>query len=216
MLWLRCTASRALHPEVDKGLLQYTLVSVAAFNSLHAEPVSGPLGRPTSAQATAITNIINKTLHMWDRLVALGKAPAQAAGQVWRGGSDEAIQPLRADLTDVPICAAQCNPPPRLPLEWRNVVTNPSRMFPSVHSGLQFFQSICGGQRAEYIKIVVAQLKAGNLGLASRVIAGGTVFGRMKANGCTMRIIWHGSAVSQCASRPPLPPHLASPACFAF
>lgn len=38
----------------------------------------------------------------------------------------------------------------------------------------------------------------------------------MKTNGNRMRVIWHGSAVSQCAAKPPQPPHLASPSCFSF
>lgn len=144
----------------------------------------------------------------------MNKAPKRKAGAVWRGDGDEAIQPLRADLVDVPIKAAQCDPLTRLPPEKRDVVTDTSALFPSTHSGLQLFKGIRGSQREEYIKIVVAQLKAGKLGLSSRVVAGGTVFGRMKANGTSMRLIWHGSAVSQCAARPPLPPHLASPCCF--
>ena len=216
VLWRRCSSGRVLDATVRASLFKLVLVATAALNSLHAEADVGELGPPTVAQSAAIANIANKVLHMWDRLVSLGKRTGRVAGGVWTGTGDDAIQPLQANLVDTPITAAACDPLPRLPAEWQGIVTSSSVMFPHAHPRLRHFGDLRGRQRSEYVKLVTEQLRAGKLALASEICGGGTVFGRMKANGKRMRVIWHGSAVSKCAARPPLPPCLASPSCFSM
>ena len=165
-MWHQCVRGRINSTSVNNALCKLAIISAAALNSLHSESAHGPLGSPTSAQATALRGIISRTLDMWDRLVALGKQPAREPGAIWsRKGS--AVCPLKANLVDTPISAAQCDPLPRLPPAWRACVTDATVMFPRLHDGLARFPKIRESERAEYIKIIVAQIKAGKLALAS-------------------------------------------------
>ena len=64
VLWQRCIASRVKNEEVSNSLQKYTFVRIAAQNALHGERTTGPLGHPSSTQAAAIANIVDKVVHM--------------------------------------------------------------------------------------------------------------------------------------------------------
>ena len=71
------------------------------------------------------------------------------------------------------------------------------------------------GERREYVKLTLLQLRAGCLQLSPTCLAGGTVFPVSKAGG-RQRVVWHGSRASEAASSPPPPRHLAYPCVFGF
>ena len=87
-------------------------------------------------------------------------------------------------------------------------------LFPCPPSGLERFAGFYAGDRSEYVKLVVAQLRCEKLCLSSAHRGGGTVFPVGKASGDRQREVWHGSRVSQAAVPPPRPRHLASPTAF--
>ncbi len=68
-------------------------------------------------------------------------------------------------------------------------------MFPVLPRGLRFFGDFHAGERAEYVKLVVAQLRCRKLGLASEILGGGTVFTVPKSGG-RLREVWNGRRVS--------------------
>ena len=64
--------------------------------------------------------------------------------------------------------------------------------------------------------MVVKQLRCGKLSLATFCKGGGTTFAVGKPGGERLREVWHGRRVSESASAPPKPRHLASPTALTF
>ena len=108
-----------------------------------------------------------------------------------------------------------CNPLERLPAETQATLSTPSALFPQPPAGLESFEDFKAGDRCEYVRLVVKQLRCGKLGLARRALAGGTVLAVGKPGGQKQREVWHGRRVSQAAQPPFCPRHLASPSALA-
>ena len=64
--------------------------------------------------------------------------------------------------------------------------------------------------------MVVKQLRCGKLSLATFCKGDGTTFAVGKPGGERLREVWHGRRVSESASAPPKPRHLASPTALTF
>ena len=67
------------------------------------------------------------------------------------------------------------------------------------------------GDVAAYARLVRRQVDASKVRLSTQAVSGAGVFAVGKS-GKRLREVWNGSRLSQCARRPPPPPHLASPA----
>ena len=205
-----------LPPPLRQVLLAYANVSIAALNSLGSCSASAPVLPASKVQRVALTNVVSKVANMWDRLMTLSDVDLEPAGAIWQLVSDPAVRPLNASLIDTPDVAAQCDPMPHLDEETRARILAPTGVFSSAPTRLLRFPGISGSERRQYIALVVVQLRAGKLALSSRILAGASVFGRVKSDGKRMREIWNGSLVSQAATRPPPPPDPVPPSCFAY
>lgn len=191
---------------------------VAVLNYLRGirAPVRISAGRRLSAAQKAVHERIFAGCH--DLIGRLGASPPPADGSagVWKtfasaqGGSPPA---LVADLVANIDRAGGCDPMPLLSPEIRAVVASPAILFEDAPEGLSRFPGFYAGERDEYVRLVVAQVRCGKLGLADSVAGGGTVFTVAKGDGA-QREVWHGKRVSGAARRPPRPEHLASPTAF--
>lgn len=78
--------------------------------------------------------------------------------------------------------------------------------------------SVCGfyaGERKEYVKLIVRQLRGGKLELRASYRGGGTILPVSKSRG-RQRIVWHGKRISAAAAVPPPPRHLVCPSVLAL
>ena len=126
-------------------------------------------------------------------------------------GSATCFQELVADRVDNLRLAAACDPTPSLPVAVQTVVADSEALFAGAPRGLELFENFSAGSRVEYVKLIVAQLRCGKLGLSQVCKGGGTSLAVGKPGGLRLREVWHGRRVSQAAEVPPKPRHLASP-----
>ena len=82
-------------------------------------------------------------------------------------------------------------------------------------AGLDRFSGFYSGERAEYVKLVLRQLRCGKTILCDAVRGGGTIFPVGKHGAERQLEVWNGARVSAACARPPPPRWLASPSCFA-
>ena len=123
---------------------------------------------------------------------------------------------LCADKVDVLQRAGICDPVGCLPPDVQRVVRDDKAMFATDISGLSEFEDVSPADRVEYVKLMVKQLRAKQLGLTARPLGGGKVVAVGKPGGTRQRAVWNGRRVSAAASRPPRPRHLASPTALAY
>ncbi len=114
---------------------------------------------------------------------------------------------------DCPERAGTCDPMPLLPEDVRAQLVDADWLLCAAPAGLDRFHGFYAGQRDEYLKLVVRQLRCGKVCLAESVHGGGTIFPVGKSSG-NQREVWHGSRVSAAAARLRRPPNLASPTAF--
>ena len=172
-----------LPPPLRQVLLAYANVSIAALNSLGSCSASAPVLPASKVQRVALTNVVSKVANMWGRLMTLSDVDLEPAGAIWQLVSDPAVRPLNASLIDTPDVAAQCDPMPHLDEETRARILAPTGVFSSAPTRLLRCPGISGSERRQYIALVVVQLRAGKLALSSRILAGASVFGRVRAMG---------------------------------
>ena len=94
-------------------------------------------------------------------------------------------------------------------------INSSDKIFPAHVAGLDRFSGFYAGAREQYVRLTIRQLQSGLLQLYSACRGGGTVLPVQKAGG-RQRLVWHGARVSEAASDPPPPRHLADPAVFGF
>lgn len=123
---------------------------------------------------------------------------------------------LCAASVDVLAAAGACDPTTCLPQHVQDVVCHEDIMFSNAEAGPHCFEDVSAEDRHEYIKLVVRQLRAKQLALATTAKVGGTVIAVGKPGGTRQRAVWHGRRVSSAAMRPPKPRHLASATALAL
>ena len=169
------------------------------------------------AQESILRRCAARTHRMLMRFQKLDNLPdADEALDVIIGtvdGRGSAAVPLVAASYDIHRKSGQVDVLRYLESDIRKMVTDPSLLFPGAHAGLRRFVGVSSGQSSEYAKLTMMELTAGKTELADDILGGGTVFGRAKDGG-RIRVLLHGSAVSEASAPPPKPPHLASPACL--
>lgn len=118
--------------------------------------------------------------------------------------------PLIASQVDLPTVAGSCDPePPSL-----RAALDPDKCI--FHEDAQarcqpplFF----AGNRVEYVRLTARSLVFGKLRLMRSVSGGGGVSAVPKSSLGSLREVWRGNNVSDCADRPPKPQRHATPAC---
>lgn len=185
-------------------LLKHINWVVAALNYMFGVGASASLPvRPSAAQKDVQTRVKAGCLDFFNRLCAAELPFSDSGKNLGRAA-------LVADRVDCLEQAGRCDALEHLNPEVQAVLTDPTLLFGSAHPGLDKFDDVDPRDRGEYVKLVSKQLRCGQLGLASSVQAGGTVFPVGKPTG-KVRAVWHGKRVSQAAIAPPVPRHLASP-----
>ncbi len=110
--------------------------------------------------------------------------------------------------------AAICNPKALLSGALSDVFHDPTKVFPEQLSCDVGWQraSRSEDERKQYIQLTLREFRCGKLALRRHVNGGGAVVAIGKASVGKQRKIWHGAHVSACASPPPVPYRLATPA----
>ena len=175
---------------------------------------SGPL-KLTAVQHDVVRRIIDRSLDMELRLQDAQPGSWELHVPDWvpileRPGGPE-LGGLSAERVDVLPMAGQCDPVPCLPRAVQDMVCNDECLFGNAPPSLAHYENVLPKDRAEYVKLVVRQLRARQLGLTAQARGGGTVFAVGKPGGTRQRAVWHGRRVSAAAKPPPKPRHLASP-----
>ena len=212
----RTTRQRDLFPlPLSTCGSEFAKAIVAVLNFLYRvrAPVLVPR-RVSAAQRAALDNIESALQEFTERLLSCSSGPfGPGAWDVFEPNAVEQRLELDAACVDCPERAGTCDPMPLLPEDVRAQLLDADGLFSAAPAGLDRFPGFYAGQRDEYLKLVVRQLRCGKIGLAGSVRGGGTVFPVGKSSG-NQREVWHGSRVSAAAARPPRPPHLASPTAF--
>ena len=134
----------------------------------------------TEPQKAVICNIIDRTKSFLDRLqgVEQGSWERFVPDFVsWvKEPRGQKFQDLNAEKVDNLEVAAACDPVPRLPREAQEVVSDARRMFADAAKDLETFEAFSAGARAEYVDLVVRQLRCGKVGLSTWCSGGGTSF----------------------------------------
>ena len=206
-------------PELAKWrrsiFLGYVNLVIVALNFLYGTSVKGFLPRkPSAAQRDVQRRIMNQCKDFYHRLSVSTNLPWEHLVPTWVPGAPQ--QPagrtgLQADCVDCLDRAGLCDPQCVLPADVQTVLSDPATLFADAPPGLEHFGDVDPKDRVEYIKLIVKQLKCGQLGLASSVHGGGPVFPVGKPGSQKVRAVWHGKRVSEAALPPPVPRHLASP-----
>ena len=178
----------------------------------------GPLQR-TVVQQDVVQRLVHRCIDFEQRLQKPEAGTWEALTPDWVILEDRPLGArygnLQADRVDVLPQAGACDPLPCLPPQARALVEDELRMFAEAPGGLAVYEDVVSEDRQEYVKLVVRQLRAKQLGLASHAKAGGSVIAVGKPGG-RQRAVWNGSRVSAAACRPPKPRHLASPTALCF
>eukprot|EP00438_Fugacium_kawagutii_P006402 Skav224255 [mRNA] locus=scaffold2636:65958:71034:+ [translate_table: standard] len=195
--------------------LGYVNLVIVALNFLHGTSVNGVLPRkPSAAQQDVQRRVMNQCKDFYHRLVVSTSLPWEHLVPTWVPGAPQ--QPagrtgLQADCVDCLDQAGLCDPQGVLPTSVQTMLLDPATLFEEAPPGLEHFCDVDHHDRVEYIKLIVKQLRCGQLGLASSVQGGGPVFAVGKPGTQKVRAVWHGKRVSGAALPPPVPRHLASP-----
>ena len=205
------------------GLMsQFINAVIGALNWCYGIKAGSPgPARRTAAQADVVHRIISKALDFEERLQGLAAGSWESFLPDWvlldveRPGGAK-VGNLCADRVDVLHAAGLCDPTSCLPDDIQEIIHSEATMFPSAPDGLAAYDQVLADERPEYIRLVVRQLRAHQLGLVNAVKAGGGVFAVGKPGGRRQRAVWHGRRVSAAARPPPRPRHLASPTALAL
>ena len=133
-------------------------------------------------QRNVLILLLTKVRRMFDRLAKIDRPPCQSdcfdlvVGPTASGGTKPVVK-LNSDTCDVLDQSGLVDPLPFLPPDVRRVVSDASLLFPKPPEGLSEYQGIKDADRAEYVRLVVEQIKGKKVGLRRSVRAGGTVFG---------------------------------------
>ena len=203
---------------VEDDLLCFTEAVVRALN--HGYGCSGSAkhgrGNPTVGQLAVLRLIASRATRLVARL-ASEPSPHTYPVDVWSSlqarATEDPLQML-ASLVDCPAAAATCDPLSVVGTEFGNLIRDAGTMFANAPPGLEHFSGFYAGQRAEFVALLVRQLRCGKSCLRKKIKGGGTVFVVAKSDGIKQREVFHGSRVSEAASTPLPPLFLASPASF--
>jgi hypothetical protein len=138
------------------------------LNFLDGVKCDAPLSsKIISVQKSANDNIVNKSC-LFARRIA-------SASWTWQGeqcglasfekGSDQSWPNLVADLVDNLDHGGQFDPLPFLPASVQKLLSDPQRLFSFAGQGPGARPQFSAGRREEYVKLVVARLRNGQLGL---------------------------------------------------
>ena len=116
-----------------------------------------------------------------------------------------ALDALRCDLLE---SSGEVDPLPFAAPEHRAVVETAETLFPVDNLDWVRAGRIALGDRPEYAKLVVRQLRSHKVGLLPRVTSSASIFTVGKSSG-GLREVWNGHDLSTLAALPPKPPHLA-------
>ena len=182
--------------------------------------VHGHVFPRTAAQTDVVHRLVGRCVDFHDRMQKPEPGSWESLTPDWVPLPERPAGPkygaLRAEAVDVLPQAGVCDPIPCMPESVQKILTNESAMFGGAHEGLSVFAGVASEDKAEYIKLVVRHLRAGQLGLAVHVKGGGTVIAVGKPGGKRQRAVWHGRRVSAAARPPPKPRHLASPTALTY
>ena len=180
---------------------------------------SGNITCRTAAHMDVLHRIVERCVDFHDRLQAPEDGSWESLVPDWvllrHRPEGPKYGDLCADKVDVLQHAGVCDPVECLPPSVQTIIQDDKAMFANASSGLSEFENVNPADRAEYIKLVVRQLRAKQLGLAVHALGGGKVVAVGKPGGKRQRAVWNGRRVSLAASRPPKPRHLASPTALA-
>jgi len=174
----------------------------------------------TAAQSDVVHRVVARSVEFYLRLQKSQPGSWESFTPNWVPLPDRPSGPkygdLRAEAVDVLPQAGVCDPTPCLPEHVQQIVNDEVSMFSVAPDGLAKFSGMAPEDKAEYVKLVVRQLRAKQLGLTERAKGGGAVIAVGKPGGQRQRAVWHGRRVSAAAIRPPKPRHLASPTALTF
>ena len=200
--------------EVPEGALQYVNCCLELYYGIRA-PVRLPRA-PNAPQSDVIRRVISSSKSFMEHLTTCLPTHvcySNAWNEYEQTQAPRSVQ-LKASLIDNVEVAGSCDPLNLLPTDIVDQITCSSALFPEPPKGLERFPGFFSGERKEYIKLVVSQLRCGKISLASGVRGGGTVIAVNKSGEARQREVWHGARVSKAALSPPRPRHLASPSAF--
>ena len=129
-------------------------------------------------QRTALRTVGRRVSAYVDRLLSsdLIAAPGPASWEPFQSRGCASPLQLVAALVDCPDRAGTCDPLKLLPRKWTDVITDSKTMFPDPPAGLDRFSGFYAGDRADYVKLVLRQLRCGKTILCNAVRGGGTFF----------------------------------------
>jgi hypothetical protein len=155
--------------------------SIQALNVMYGFRVDAyPESCHSSAQRKVLETAMLKTYRMFNRLKGVlppeepWKCLAELVGPA--DGRNTSVVPLCADKCDVLRKSGQVDPLPSLPVEMREIVSDPTRMFPANSSGLEHFASVPNEQHEEYLQLLVRELTSGKTALTDEARGGGDSF----------------------------------------
>ena len=140
---------------------------------------------------------------------------AGAFGAVVGRGSELKFPDLAADKVAVSSTCGHLDPLDCMDPEQAKLLRCPKRLFEGRDATLPKRSAFRAGCRAEYVKLVKKQARAGKIGFSTEPRATAGVFVVEKRGGEAQREVWDGSAVTEAAARPPKPPRLANPCALA-
>ena len=193
---------------------EFSKAVVVVLNFLYG--VRAPVRFPQRLSLAQQSALLNVECCVEEFVARLGVCPscdkADASWSAFEPKVDGRLE-LIASQVDCPEEAGACDPMMFLPDDVRARLLDPEILFKDAPPGLDKFPGFYAGDRAQYVGLVVRQLRCGKVGLLESVKGGGTVFPVGKSSG-KQREVWHGSRVSAAAVAPPRPAHLASPSAF--
>ena len=201
---------------VSGAATHYINAVIDGLNFLYDRRSQGRrLAKRSAAQRRAVSVIIDAAVALASRLGSVTPRDVAGSWACFEAAGSQPISTLRADSVDVPDVAGTCNPLDLVPESARALIGGAGHVFSTVPADLSKFTGFFAGERLEYIRLCLRQLKAGLLSLSRSCLGGGTVFPVEKADG-RQRVVWHGTRCSEVASRPPKPRHLANPSVLSF
>ena len=199
-----------LSDELQVTLCNLVNLCLAGMSYLDGQSSRCIQNAPTILQTAVHERIARKTYRMYQRLSAVDKPITTFGSFVGRDGL-ERYPELKANLVDCLPHAGLVDPLPFLPCEAKDILTDPEKLFPNGVEMNKRQSKFTGGDRSEYVKLVVRHLEAGQCGLQRDIVSSASVFAVAKSGKQAQRAIWNGQQLSTCAVPPPKPPKLVSP-----
>ena len=158
-----------------KVLLTFINVVIGALNWLYGAKRAALAQRPTLAQKAVLANIVQRSVSTLSRLQGVREGWERFVPDFVPGSKQLAasFQDLVADRVDNLETAALCDPLNHVPDKVRNSLNEPDGIFDKPSFALGFFDGFSRGDRDEYAKLVVRQLRSGKLGLSISCKGGG-------------------------------------------